>query len=545
MVAFVFISTGEPDNPISQVSDESVSGDSDKLVSQGLDELVVNVNSHTGEPKTGFDPLLGWGCGHVNFEPLIQSTLFKSADDGSIINDLATNYSVSEDGKTWTVHIRDNVRFTDGENLTAEDVAFTFNTAIESNSELDMSNLEKATATNNTAVEFQLKEPQSSFIWRLRYVGIVPEHVYKKETYGSNPIGSGPYKFVQWDKGQQAILELNEDYYGEKPYFKKITMLFLDKDTAFAAVKSGDVDVAEIEISHANQTVEGYKLVSLPAARAQGVSFPMQNNTGQKSLQGDPIGNNVTADITIRKALNVGIDRKALLEGVIYGKGAVEYTGVDQRDFGNPEAKINDSNLEEAREILENAGWKDTDGDGIREKDGTKAEFKLYYSASDQTRQALSVAVSEQARKLGIKIDLVGASWDEIYANQYSSAVLYAYSSIDTFNLYLQYHSKEADDTYKNPGLYNNSVVDGYLEAALRSTDQDQATKYWQLAAYDGNTGFGPAGDTTWLWLVTIDYLYMVDETLDMGTPQRNAGADVLGNIYEWKRIDAASLTSK
>ncbi|MDW5551375.1 ABC transporter substrate-binding protein [Methanosarcina sp.] len=544
---------GHPISSSSHVSDGSISGSSDKLVSEdsdepaskGSNELVVNVNSHTGEPETGFDPLLGWGCGHVNFEPLIQSTLFKSADDGSIINDLATNYSVSSDGNTWTVHIRDDVRFTDGENLTAEDVAFTFNTAIGSNSELDMSNLEKATAINNTAVEFKLKEPQSSFIWRLRYVGIVPEHAYKKETYGANPIGSGPYKLVEWDKGQQAILELNENYYGKKPYFKKITMLFLDKDTAFAAVKSGDVDIAEIEISHANQTVDGYKLVDLPAAKAQGLSFPLQYNTGKKSLKGDPIGNNVTADITIRKALNIGIDRKALLDGVIYGKGAVEYTGVDQRDFGNPDAKINDSSPEEAKKILENAGWKDTDGDGIREKNGTEAEFKLYYSATDQTRQALSVAVSEQAKELGIKIDLVGASWDEIYANQYSSAVLYAYSSIDTFNLYQQYHSKEADDTYRNPGLYNNSIVDGYLETALRSTDQDQATKYWKLAAYDGSTGFGPAGDATWLWLVTIDYLYMADETLDMVTPQRNAGADVLGNIYEWKRVDTASSTSK
>lgn len=544
---------GYPISSSSHVSDGSISGSSDKLVSEdsdepaskGSDELVVNVNSHTGEPETGFDPLLGWGCGHVNFEPLIQSTLFKSADNGSIINDLATNYSVSSDGNTWTVNIRNDVRFTDGENLTAEDVAFTFNTAIGSNSELDMSNLEKATVINNTAVEFKLKEPQSSFIWRLRYVGIVPEHAYKKETYGANPIGSGPYKLVEWDKGQQAILELNEKYYGKKPYFKKITMLFLDKDTAFAAVKSGDVDIAEIEISHANQTVDGYKLVDLPASRAQGLSFPMQYNTGKKSLQEDPIGNNVTADITIRKALNIGIDRKALLEGVIYGKGAVEYTGVDQRDFGNPDAKINDSNPEEAKKILENAGWKDTNGDGIREKNGTEAEFKLYYSATDQTRQALSVAVSEQAKELGIKIDLVGASWDEIYANQYNSAVLYAYSSIDTFNLYQQYHSKEADDTYRNPGLYNNSIVDGYLETALRSTDQDHATKYWKLAAYDGSTGFGPAGDATWLWLVTIDYLYMADETLDMGTPQRNAGADVLGNIYEWKRIDTASSTSK
>ncbi|WP_048169256.1 ABC transporter substrate-binding protein [Methanosarcina sp. 2.H.A.1B.4] len=528
---------------ISSMPGSTSSSTSDSSTSQASDELVVNVYSHTGEPKAGFDPLMGWGSGHVNFEPLIQSTLFKSADDGSIINDLATDYSVSSDGNTWTVNIRDDVKFTDGEKLSAEDVAFTFNTAVGSNSELDMSNLENAAAINDTAVEFKLKEPQSSFIWRLRYVGIVPEHAYKKETYGSNPIGSGPYKLIQWDKGQQAIFNLNEDYYGKKPFFKKITMLFLDKETAFAAARSGDVDLAEIDINHANQTIDGYNLMSLPSSRAFGVSFPLQNNTGEISLQGDPIGNNVTADLAIRKALNIGIDRKAILDGVIYGKGDVEYTGVDQRNFGNPEAKINDSNLEEAKIMLENAGWKDNDGDGIREKDGTKAEFKLYYSSADQTRQALSVAVSEQAKKLGIKIDLVGTNWDEIYANQYSSAVLYAYSSIDTFNLYMQYHSKEADDTYKNPGLYNNPVVDGYLESALRSADQAQATKNWQLAAYDGKTGYGPAGDATWLWLVTMDYLYTVDETLDIGTPQKNAGSDILGNIYEWTRTNATSST--
>ncbi|WP_148705351.1 ABC transporter substrate-binding protein [Methanosarcina siciliae] len=524
----VFMSAGEPVNSVSGASDE----------------LVVNVYSHTGEPDAGFDPLQGWGCGHVNFEPLVQSTLFKSADDGSIINDLATGYSVSPDGKTWTVNVRDNVKFSNGEKLTASDVAFTFNTAVGSNSELDMSNLESARVINDTAVEFKLKEPQSSFIWRLRYVGIVPEHAYEKETYGRNPVGSGPYKLVQWDRGQQAIFEYNPDYYGQEPYFKKITMLFLDKDTAFAAAKSGKVDIAEIEINNVNQTIDGYDFISLPSSRAFGVSFPMKYNTGNKSLQGDPIGNNVTADIAIRKALNTGIDRKAILDGVLYGKGDVEYTGVDQREFGNPEAKIKKSNLEEAIKLLEAAGWEDPDGDGIREKNGTEAEFDLYYSSSDQTRQALSVAVSEQAREMGIKINLIGANWDEIYANQYSSAVLYVYSSIDTFNLYHQYHSKKADATYMNPGLYSNPVVDGYLESALRSADQAQATKYWQLAAYDGNTGYGPAGDATWLWLVTMDYLYAVDETLDLGTPQQNAGSDILGNIYEWTRIDESSSAS-
>lgn len=537
------VSSSTHSSELNSATDSASGSESASSASRASDELVVNVYSHTGEPEAGFDPLLGWGCGHVNFEPLIQSTLFKSADDGSIINDLATGYSVSPDGKIWTVNIRDDVKFTDGEKLTANDVAFTFNTAVGSNSELDMSNLESASAINETAVEFKLKEPQSSFIWRLRYVGIVPEHAYKKETYGRNPVGSGPYKLVQWDRSQQAIFEYNPDYYGQEPYFKKITMLFLDKDTAFAAAKSGKVDIAEIEINNVNQTVDGYNTISLPSSRAFGVSFPMQNNTGNKSLQGDPIGNNVTADIAIRKALNVGIDRKAILDGILYGKGDVEYTGVDQREFGNPEAKIEDSNPEKAIKILESAGWKDTDSDGVREKNGTKAEFDLYYSSSDQTRQALSVAVSEQAQKLGIKINLKGTNWDEIYANQYSSAVLYAYSSIDTFNLYQQYHTKEADDTYKNPGLYSNPVVDGYLESALRSSDQGEATKYWQLAAYDGNTGYGPAGDVTWLWLVTMDYLYVVDKNLDTGTPQKNAGSDILGNIYEWKRIGESGST--
>lgn len=538
------VSSSTQDSELGSASDSESGSEAASSAPEASDELVVNVYSHTGEPEAGFDPLLGWGCGHVNFEPLIQSTLFKSADDGSIINDLATGYSVSSDGKTWTVNLRDDVNFTDGEKLTAKDVAFTFNTAVGSNSELDMSNLEKAEAINDTAVEFKLKEPQSSFIWRLRYVGIVPEHAYEKETYGRNPIGSGPYKLVQWDRGQQAIFEYNPAYYGQEPYFKKITMLFLDKDTAFAAAKSGEVDISEIEISNVNQIVDGYNIISLPSSRAFGVSFPMQNNTGKESLQGDPIGNNVTADMAIRKALNTGIDRKAILDGVLYGKGDVEYTGVDQREFGNPEAKIEDSNPEEAIKILENAGWKDIDGDGIREKNGTEAEFDLYYSSSDQTRQALSVAVSEQAQKMGIKINLIGTNWDEIYANQYSSAVLYAYSSIDTFNLYQQYHSKEADDTYRNPGLYSNPVVDGYLESALRASDQEEATKYWQLAAYDGNTGYGPAGDASWLWLVTMDYLYVVDDTLDIGTPQKNAGSDILGNIYEWKRIEESGLNS-
>ena len=502
-------------------------------------ELVVASSAHIMELDTGFDPLKDWGCGHVNFEPLVQSTLFKTGPDGNFTNDLATDYYVSSDGLKWTVNIRGDVKFTDGVPLTAKDVAFTFNKVKESaDSQLDLTNLKKATAVNNTTVEFELKKPQSTFIWDLRYLGIVPEHAYDNQTYGSNPIGSGPYKFVQWDKGQQAIFEINEDYYGKKPYFKKITLLFLDQDVVLPTIKSGDVDVAQIDITQANENVSGYTLLNFPSTRAQGVSLPMLNDTGKKTEKGDAIGNNVTTDLAIRKALNIGINRQKIADEVYHGFGNVEYTGVDKLPIGNPAGKVNDSNVDEAKKILEDAGWKDTDGDGIREKNGLKASFKLYYSAEDQQRQALATVVMEYAKKLGIEIELVGTDWDTIYANQYSSAVLFQQSSPNPFrSVYSQYHSKEIDDDYMNPNLYNNSIVDGYLENALSITEQSASSEFWKKASYDGSTGFSPAGDAPWLWVVTFDFLYMKDNTIDMGPNANTSGADILRDIYDWKRV--------
>ena len=246
------------------------------------DELVAAIGTHGGEPAAGFNPITGWGYNH---EPLIQSTLFKKDSNANLINDLATNYTFSEDGLTWTVKIRNDVKFHDGVPLTAKDVAFTFNTAANASGQVDLSMLEKATALNNETVEFKLNDNQATFINKLTVIGIVPEHAYG-ENYGQNPIGSGPYKFVKWDKGQQVILEANPDYYGETPYFKKLTIVYMQADTAFAAAKSGQIDLAEIPSSYANQNVDGMKIVSLDSIDARGISFPMQANTGKKTENG-------------------------------------------------------------------------------------------------------------------------------------------------------------------------------------------------------------------------------------------------------------------
>ena len=507
--------------------------------SEGLgasDELVAAVGTHGGEPEAGFNPITGWGN---SAEPLVQSTLFKLDSEANLINDLATNYTVSSDGLLWDVTIRDDAKFHDGVPLTAEDVAFTFNTAANASGSLDLSMLDKAVAVGNYTVEFYLDDPQSTFIYKLVNLGIIPEHAYN-ESYGQNPIGSGPYKFVQWDKGQQVIFEANPDYYGEEPYFQKLTLLFMASDTAFAAAKAGQVDIAEIPASYANQKVDGMKIVSLDSIDARGITFPLQANTGKKTEEGYAIGNNVTSDIAIRKALSIGIDRQALIDGALNGQGEKEFTGVDKLPWGNKDVIFEDDDLETAKEILTEAGWEDTDGDGILEKNGEKAEFNLLYPASAQERQALAVSIAEEAKKLGIQINVEGKSWDQIDTLVHSTPVVFGYGSLDPTDIYLRYYSKSYDPAnYNNIIMYNNSVVDSYLRSAITSFDQDTSNKYWQLAAWDGTTGFSEKGDATWLWMATVNYVYIMDNDLDIGTPRiQPHGANILGNILEWKRTE-------
>lgn len=499
--------------------------------------LVVAAHSNIKEPKAGFNPLTGWGCGHQNYNPLVQSCLFKTDSNGTIVPDVATDYSISDDGKTWTVNLRNDIKFSDNSTLNAEDVAFTFNTAKDTESDLDLTNLANATAVNDTCVQFNLVEPRSTFIYDLRYVGIVPSDTYNNNTYGENPIGSGPYVLDHWDKGQQAIFKINDNYYGQKPYFTQITMLFPEESTWLELAKSGDVDVVPVATSSLNQTVDGYQFVEKSAGRAQGVSLPYLEDTGIVTNDSYKVGNNVTADKAIREALNVGINRTEIVNSVFSGHATPEYTGVDTRDYANNESKVVDGNITEAKRILAEGGWTDTDGDGIVEKNGTKASFDLYYPPDYLDRQSLSTMFAEQAKELGIEVKLVGADWDTIYANMYSSAALMQQTSPDPYkSIYQQYHSKEMDGFYMNPNLYNNTMSDALMEKAMSTNDMDQANSLWAQSALVNGQGWGPAGDAPWVWIANYDYNYFIKDGINIGNQPYGLGNDILINICEWTR---------
>ncbi|QSX08516.1 ABC transporter substrate-binding protein [Alkalibacter rhizosphaerae] len=511
------------------------SGDKVDTGDNGVDdgkkeELILAIGN---EPDDGFDPTTGWGR---YGSPLFQSTLLTRNQDFEIENDLATGYEISEDGLQWSVDIREDVVFTDGEPLTASDVVYTFETAATSGSVLDLSNLEKVEMLNDFSVVFTLKQPQSTFVHTLATTGIVPEHAHD-EGYSSDPIGSGPFKFVQWDKGQQLIVEANPSYYGDVPAFKKLTFLFLGDDGAFAAARAGQVDVAAVPASFAKQEVAGMELVRLESVDNRGILFPYVS-TGKKTENGDPIGNDVTSDIAIRKAINIGIDREALVDGILEGFGTPAYSVSDGLPWWNEETVITDGRLEEAKNLLKEAGWVDTDQDGIVEKNGRKAEFNLLYPAGDQIRQSLAMAAADMIKPLGIQVIAEGKSWDEIERSMYSDAVLFGWGSYDPLEMYNLYSSNTAGEGYYNTGYYGNPIVDEYMEQALHAKIEEEAISFWKKAQWDGNTGFSAKGDAPWAWLVNLNHLYLVNDKLDIGTPKiqpHGHGWPLTDNIAQWK----------
>lgn len=493
------------------------------------DELVLAIG---GEPDEGFDPTRGWGR---YGSPLFQSTLLTRDSELNIVGDLATGYEVSEYGLVWTVRLRDDVKFSDGVQLTSEDVVYTFEAAAGSGSVIDLNVLESVRAADAHTVIFNLKRPQSTFINILANTGIVPRHAHGPG-YAQKPVGSGPYMFVQWDKGQQLIVEANPLYYGSTPYFRKITFLFLGEDGAFAAARAGQVDVAAVPATFANQTVAGMRLVAVESIDNRGIMFPFVK-AGGKTSDGYPIGNDVTSDPAIRKAINVAVDRQALADGVLNGFGTPAFTVSDRMPWWNPESVIADGNLEEARRILSEGGWEMKNS--ILEKDGLKAEFSLLYPASDQLRQSLAIAAADMVKPLGIRINVEGKSWDEIKVNMHSNAVLFGWGSHDPLELYNLYSSATKGIGWYNPGYYGNPVVDAYLEQALSATSVEESLEFWKKAQWDGETGLSARGDAPWAWLVNLSHTYFVREGLSIGSQPiqpHGHGWPVTDNIVDWRR---------
>ena len=494
------------------------------------DDVIV-VMGPTSEPEAGFDPAYGWGAGEHVHEPLIQSTLTVTTTDLKIGYDLATGMEASDDGLTWTVTIRDDVSFTDGEKLTAGDVAFTYNTLRDTSSVNDFTMLKEAQAVNDTTVEFHMNRPYSIWPYTMAIVGIVPEHAYGAG-YGEHPVGSGRYMLKQWDKGQQVILEANPDYYGEAPIMKKVTILFMEEDAAFLAAQAGQVDVAYTSATYSDQTIGGYSLAAYNSVDNRGVNLPAV--PAGTDGQGRAVGNDFTADVQVRRAINLGVDRQEMIDHVLNGYGSPAYSVCDGLPWYNGASEVA-YDPEGAAALLEEAGWL-LSGDGYRYKDGVRAQLDLLYSTGDSVRQALCADFANQMEELGIACTLEGVGWDTAYDRARSEPLMWGWGAHTPMELYNIYHTI-GDTGSAEYSPYASAAVDAYMDEALACGDLEESYTLWQKAQWDGVTGVTGEGDCPWVWLVNVNHLYWVRDGLQVAAQKihpHGHGWSIANNVDAW-----------
>ena len=499
----------------------------------GNKHQVTVVMSPSSEPDAGFDPCVAWGCGEHVHEPLIQSTLIRTNEDMSFSCDLATSYECSDDKLAWTFKLRDDAAFSDGEPVRAGDAAFTLNTIRASkNAQADLSMVEEAVAPDDSTLEIRLSKPYNALLYTLAVVGIVPEHAYGPD-YGKAPVGSGPYKLAQWDRGQQVILEANPDYYGEAPQIERVVVAFMEEDAALAAARAGQADLVYTSATLADQTVPGYALESYESVDSRGFQMPVipSGSTREDGPNTYPAGNDVTCNLEVRQAVNLALDRQAFVDDVLGGHGTVAWSIGDGMPWASDRMSC-DYDPDRACALLEAAGW-EKGADGVYARGGLACAFDLYYPAGDSVRQAMANAVAAQLGAVGIRATPRGGSWDDIYPHEFSDPVMWGWGSNSPSDVYELNYSTGT----MNFACRQSAATDAYLDAALAADTVEDSYPLWQDAEWDGEQGVAPQGDATWAWLANVSHLYWKREGLEVARQKlqpHGHGWSILNDVDRW-----------
>lgn len=478
-----------------------------------------------GEPDT-LNPVLNFG---VDGASLIFDGLVARDAGNTLVPALAVELpAVSADGKTVTAKLRSGVSFHDGSPLTAADVAFTYQAVLDPKvdstlrSDLDM--LAAVTAPDPATVVFTLKYAYAPFLQRLT-LGIVPAKALTGQDinqagFNRQPIGTGPYRMESWTAGDRLVLAANDTYWGGKPANRKLVVAFVADDNVRAQrMRAGEFDAAELapKLAAGFDNTAGYSVQRVPTADYRGVMLPF--------------GNPVTGDLAVRKALAIGVDRAAMVTGILAGAGEPAYGPIPPTsEFADPStAGKPTADTAAATALLDAAGWA-PGADGIRTKAGRQAAFTLMYPAGDSLRKELALAVTADAKKIGIKINPEGLTWDAIDTRISRDALIMGWGTPydPDFVSYKLYGSKFAGEGYFNPGGYKSPIADKALQDG-----RDQADPAKRKAAY-ATFQQQLSADAPWVFLTYLKHTYVVKAGITGVTPRVEAHEHDVANSLWW-----------
>jgi peptide/nickel transport system substrate-binding protein len=436
---------------------------------------------------------------------LVYNSMYDLQLDGSYTLDLADSVTTSEDGLVWTYKIHDGIKFSDGQPLTAEDVAFSYN-FYAANTDFPYMNpyttyFDKVEATSNNEVVITLTEAIPNIDYQLVFLYVLPKHIWE----GVNPIefenvemiGSGPFKMVEYKQNEFVHLAANKDHYQSPPNIDEVIFqTFENQDALVQAIKTGQVDLITEMPNTAVATLRNEPNIAVVtgAPFAPEVTDIILNQCSQANCPLDAggvcSGHPALQDRNVRLALAHATDKQKIIDLVLLGLGTPGLTLIPDGlgMWYNSSLKDYDYNIPLANQILDDAGYKDANGDGIRDMpDGSRPlTFRLNWPSDSINGPRTGELLSEMWGQIGVSLQMQAVDPDALTAQCCPAfdfdIMIWGWGSDPDPNLLLGVMTTDQIPTGSSETGYSNPAYDALYNQQATELDKDQRKAIvWQM----------------------------------------------------------------
>ena len=450
--------------------------DSGPVVRGGTLTVAVDSDPGTLNPVIRTTALAGSIYGILN------DGLIKMNTDLDFEPSLAKRWFFSEDGLTLTYHLRDDVRWSDGEPFTSRDVLVTYelftNPDVPTPRRSNFDDIAGVAAPNDTTVVFTFHRRTQESLLRSAFP-LMPAHAIEGRTptevqswdLNRMPVTNGPYRLARWDANDRIVLERNPHYWDEPAYLDEIVFRVVPEEaTRRLQLEIGEVDMIESVPNKDLERLRDDPEVQLKLVGPRFLGYLVYN-----------LDNELLTDARVRNAISYAIDRRAFVEGLLFGYGrtiANPMTPIVAWAY-NDELEPHTRNLEVSRRLLAEAGFVDTDGDDIVERDGVPLRFTVKTRTGDPVRENGALILRNNLREVGIDVNTRMLELSTVLS-QVSSGDFDVYMGQVAAPISPDLSASFASDGGFNWGGYANPAVDALIERARGTVDRDEAAVLWK-----------------------------------------------------------------